>query len=164
MHCGCHGTPAAVGNRLAERVVRGKDTASCLASSAGTIHAVFTPVKKCKYCRRKGHDEISMLEEIPASQTAKGPLGPPDSSAPSYSSYLSSQGPPASKRPRVNIMRATIMRAKVTTFYTHAPDPRWIVGSAATSHVCWNRECFNSFSGSTVRCWRRLEILSQPKG
>jgi hypothetical protein len=36
------------------------------------------------------------------------------------------------------------MRVKVTTFYTQTPDPRWIVDSAATSHVCWDRECFTS--------------------
>ena len=30
------------------------------------------------------------------------------------------------------------------TFYTHAPQPRWILDSAATSHICWDRSCFNS--------------------
>lgn len=36
------------------------------------------------------------------------------------------------------------MRAKVTTFYTYALDLRWIVDSAATSHVYWDQECFTS--------------------
>lgn len=51
------------------------------------------------------------------------------------------QGPPASKRPRINIVRA-----RVTTLYTHAPAPssRRILDSAATSHVCWDRSCFVS--------------------
>ncbi|KZN87798.1 Retrovirus-related Pol polyprotein from transposon TNT [Penicillium chrysogenum] len=49
------------------------------------------------------------------------------------------QGPPTSKRPRINIVRA-----RVTTLYTHAPQPRWILDSAATSHICWDRSCFSS--------------------
>ena len=34
----------------------------------------------------------------------------------------------------------------MTTLYTHAPAPssRWILDSAATSHVCWDRSCFVS--------------------
>ncbi|KAI9037532.1 retrovirus-related Pol polyprotein from transposon TNT 1-94 [Aspergillus affinis] len=142
------GTPAAVGNRLAnaERVVRGKDPASSPASSAASIH-VITPVKKCRYCKRKGHDQSRCWKKHPHLRPQRDRLSHTDwsdSSAPSDSSYGSGQkedrpGPPAFKRPRVNIVRA-----KVTTFYTHAPDPRWIVDSAATSHVCWDRECFTS--------------------
>jgi hypothetical protein len=49
------------------------------------------------------------------------------------------QGPPTPKRPRINIARA-----RVTTLYTHAPQPRWILDSAATSHICWDRSCFSS--------------------
>jgi transposase InsO family protein len=49
------------------------------------------------------------------------------------------QGPPTSKRPRMNIVRA-----RVTTLYTHAPQPRWILDSAATSHICCDRGCFSS--------------------
>ncbi|GFF60823.1 retrovirus-related Pol polyprotein from transposon TNT 1-94, partial [Aspergillus udagawae] len=142
------GTPAAVGNRLAnaERVVRGKDSASSPASSAASIHMI-TPVKKCRYCKRKGHDQSRCWKKHPhlkPQRDCSAQAERSDSSAPSDSSYTSSQkegrqGPPASKRPRVNIVRA-----KVTNFYTHAPDPRWIVDSAATSHVCWDRECFTS--------------------
>lgn len=143
------GTPAAVGNWLAnaERVVRGKDPACSPASSTASIHAVITPIKKCKYCRRKGHDQSRCWKKHPhlrPQRDRSAQADRSDSSAPNHSSYLSSQkeerqGPPASKRPRVNIVRA-----KVTAFYTHAPDPRWIVDSAATSHVCWDRECFTS--------------------
>ncbi|KAJ5267932.1 hypothetical protein N7478_010740 [Penicillium angulare] len=49
------------------------------------------------------------------------------------------QGPPTSKRPRINSVRA-----RVTTLYTHAPQPRWILDSAATSHIRWDRSCFTS--------------------
>ncbi|CAG8129862.1 unnamed protein product [Penicillium nalgiovense] len=35
------------------------------------------------------------------------------------------QGPPTSKRPRINIVRA-----RVTTLYIHAPQPRWILDTA----------------------------------
>lgn len=142
------GTPATVGNRLAnaERVVRGKDPASSPASSAASIH-VITPVKRCKYCKRKGHNQPQCWKKFPHLRPQRDQMAQASQSgsrAPSDSSYVSSQkedqqGPPASKRPRVNIVRT-----KVTTFYTHTPDPRWIVDSAATSHVCWDRECFTS--------------------
>lgn len=46
------------------------------------------------------------------------------------------QGPPTSKRPRINIVRAG-----VTTLYTHALQPRWILDSA---DICWDRSCFSS--------------------
>ncbi|KAJ5908255.1 hypothetical protein N7495_000937 [Penicillium taxi] len=49
------------------------------------------------------------------------------------------RSPPSSKRPRINILRV-----KMTTLYTHAPSPRWILDSAATSHTCWDRSCFSS--------------------
>ncbi|KAF9890687.1 hypothetical protein FE257_005553 [Aspergillus nanangensis] len=122
------GTPAAVGNRLAnaERVVRGKDPASFPASSAASIHVII-PVKKCRYCKRKDHDQSRCWKKHPHLRPQRDRLSHPDrsdSSAPSDSSYRLSQkedrlGPPASKRPRVNIVRA-----KITTFYIHAPDPR----------------------------------------
>lgn len=32
----------------------------------------------------------------------------------------------------------------MTTLYTYAPQPRWILDSAATSHICWDRNCFSS--------------------
>lgn len=49
------------------------------------------------------------------------------------------QGPPTSKRPRINIVRA-----RVTTLYTHALQPRWILDLAATSHICWDREMLDT--------------------
>jgi hypothetical protein len=49
------------------------------------------------------------------------------------------QGLPTFKRLRINIVRA-----RVTTLYTHAPQPRWILDSAATSHIYWDYSCFSS--------------------
>ena len=49
------------------------------------------------------------------------------------------EGQSASKRQKVNAVRT-----RVTTLYTRAPDPRWILDSAATSHICWDRDCFTS--------------------
>jgi hypothetical protein len=105
------GTPAAVGNRLAnaERVVRGKDPASSPASSAASIH-VITPIKKCRYCKRKGHDQSRCWKKHPHLRPQRDRLAHTDrsdSGAPSDSSYGSSQkedrqGPPASKRPRIS--------------------------------------------------------------
>ena len=37
-----------------------------------------------------------------------------------------------------------IVSKRVTTLYTRAPQPRWVLDSAATSYICWDRACFSS--------------------
>lgn len=36
------------------------------------------------------------------------------------------------------------MSRMVTTLYTRAPQPRWVLNSAATRYICWDRACFSS--------------------
>ena len=36
------------------------------------------------------------------------------------------------------------MSKRVTTHYTRAPQPRWVLDSAATSYICCDRACFSS--------------------
>ncbi|KAF9890009.1 hypothetical protein FE257_006689 [Aspergillus nanangensis] len=124
------GTPVAVGNRLAnaERVVRGKDLVSSLVSSAALIHVII-PVKKS--IRISGHKgtvcpiQTGVIRVYPAIQAID-------------------QARKKTGRAYWLLRDQEYIRAKVTTFYTHVPDPRWIMDSAATSHVCWDRECFTS--------------------
>ena len=159
--------PTAVGTRLAnaERTVRGKESASQSAViSTGSINAVRTSVTRCSYCRRRGHEEQRCWKKNPHLKPRKDTFanadrnnsGTPNISLPSQKEER--QGPPVSKRQRVNIVRE-----RVTTLYTRAPKPQWIwtlqppVISAGTGIVL-------PVSSSIERCWKRQEIQLKLRG
>ncbi|CEJ62707.1 hypothetical protein PMG11_11200 [Penicillium brasilianum] len=148
--------PTTIGNRLAnaEQTVQRKDAATLPHGAPGSatntsINTVQKTAKKCAYCKKRGHVVAEcwkkQREQQPprdhALKTERSVSGSPRQhlrTIPS-SQREERQGPPTSKRPRINIVRA-----RVTTLYTHAPSPRWILDSAATSHICWDRSCFVS--------------------
>jgi transposase InsO family protein len=144
--------PTTIGNRLsnAEQTVRRKESPVPPQGIPGpSINAVQRNPKKCTYCRKRGHvvaecwkkqREIQSPRDhaLKAERSASGSPRNNMQNIPS-SQREDRQGPPTSKRPRINIVRA-----RVTTLYTHAPQPRWILDSAATSHICWDRSCFSS--------------------
>lgn len=139
----------AVGTRLAnaDRAVRGKESASRSAvTTTGSINSVKTPVKKCTYCKKRGHEVQKCWKKNPHLRPARkdnfANADRNDSSSPhcnssSLSQQEDRQGPPASKRQKVHVVRA-----RATALYTRAPNPQWILDSAATSHICWDRDCF----------------------
>jgi hypothetical protein len=139
----------AVGTRLAnaERAVRGKESASrSTVTTTGSVNSVKTSVKKCTYCKKQGHEIQKCWKKNPHLKPARkhnlAKADRNDSGSPNHHSSSSSQqedrqGPPASKRQKVNIVRA-----RATALYTRAPNPQWILDSAATSHICWDRDCF----------------------
>jgi hypothetical protein len=144
--------PTTIGNRLsnAEQTVRRKESPAPPQGVPGpSINAVQRNPKKCTYYKKRGH----VVTECWKKQREKHPprdhalkAERSDSGSPRnnmqnipLSQREDRQGPPTSKRPRINIVRA-----RVTTLYTHAPQPRWILDSAATSHICWDRSCFSS--------------------
>ncbi|OQD70189.1 hypothetical protein PENANT_c268G05202, partial [Penicillium antarcticum] len=144
--------PTTIGNRLsnAEQTVRRKESPVPPQGVPGpSINAVQRNPKKCTYCRKRGHVVAECWKkqrEIhpPRDHALKAERSASGSPRNNMQNILSSQredrqGPPTSKRPRINIVRA-----RVTTLYTHAPQPRWILDSAATSHICWDRSCFSS--------------------
>jgi hypothetical protein len=150
--------PTTIGNRLAnaEQTVQRKSAAtiphgtpgsSQYSSNNTSINTVQKTAKKCNYCKKRGHVAAECRkkrrEQQPprdhALKTERSASGSPRHNLQSIpsSQVEERQGPPTSKRPRINIVRA-----RVTTLYTHAPSPRWILDSAATSHICWDRSCF----------------------
>jgi hypothetical protein len=149
--------PTTIGNRLAnaEQTVQRKDAATvphgAIGSSSSTsINTVQKTAKKCNYCKKRGHVVAQCWKKQREQQEQQQPRGhalkAERSASGSPRNNLQTiplnqveerQGPPTSKRPRINIVRA-----RVTTLYTHAPSPRWILDSAATSHICWDRSCF----------------------
>ncbi|KAJ5743432.1 hypothetical protein N7533_010534 [Penicillium manginii] len=148
--------PANIGNRLAnaEQTVQRKDAATFpqrvpSGTSNPSINTVQKNTKKCNYCKKRGHVAAEcwkkQREQQPprdhALKAERSVSGSPRSNLQNIpsSQMEDRQGPPTSKRPRINIVRA-----RVTTLYTHAPQPRWILDSAATSHICWDRSCFSS--------------------
>jgi transposase InsO family protein len=148
--------PATIGNRLAnaEQTVQRKDAATFpqrvpSGTSNPSINTVQKNTKKCNYCKKRGHVAAEcwkkQREQQPprdhALKAERSVSGSPRSNLQNIpsSQMEDRQGPPTSKRPRINIVRA-----RVTTLYTHAPSPRWILDSAATSHICWDRSCFSS--------------------
>jgi hypothetical protein len=148
--------PTTIGNRLAnaEQTVQRKNAATTPHATPGSsnntsINTVQRTAKKCSYCKKRGHvvaqcrkkhREPNQLGDH-APKTERSASGSPRHNLQSipFSQVEERQGPPTSKRPRINIVRAG-----VTTLYTHAPQPRWILDSAATSHICWDRSCFSS--------------------
>ncbi|KAJ5474060.1 hypothetical protein N7475_003626 [Penicillium sp. IBT 31633x] len=144
--------PTTIGNRLsnAEQTVRRKESPVPPQGVPGpSINAVQRNPKKCTYCRKRGHVAAECWKKqretqqprdhaLKAERSASGSPRNNMQNIPS-SQREDRQGPPTSKRPRINIVRA-----RVTTLYTHAPQPRWILDSAATSHICWDRGCFSS--------------------
>ena len=145
-------TATTVSTRLAnaERAVRGKEAALSSASPAmGSVHVVQAPIKtpKCNYCKKRGHVVQKCWKKHPdlrptrpsrGTKTEQRSSGSPAASTPS-SQQEDRPGPPASKRQKINVVRA-----RATALYTHAPNSRWILDSAATSHVCWDRSCFQT--------------------
>ncbi|KAJ5455499.1 uncharacterized protein N7458_003763, partial [Penicillium daleae] len=141
--------PATIGNRLAntERTVSAKNS-PIPPRGAPSVNTVKTSVKKWNYCKKRGHEVSKCWKKNPHLRPQKDGGFKTErsvSGSPRNESYQGQgekrQGPPASnKRLRINIVRA-----RVTSLYTHAPNPRWILDSAATSHICWDRECFSSF-------------------
>lgn len=139
----------AVGTRLAnaERAVRGKETASrSTVTTKGSINAVKTPVKKCNYCKKRGHEVQKCWKKNPHLKPARkddfanadrSDSGSPHRNSSSLSQQEDRQGPAASKRQKVHVVRT-----RATALYTRAPNPLWILDSAATSHICWDRDCF----------------------
>ena len=143
-------SPTAVGTRLAnaERTVRGKESASRSAvGPTSSINAVRTSVKRCTYCKRRGHDLQRCWKKKPYLNPHKDKSAKADgndSGSPNNNDAFSNQkedrqGPPAPKRPKINVVKA-----RATALYTRAPNSRWILDSAATSHICWDRDCFTS--------------------
>ena len=148
--------PTTIGNRLAnaEQTVQRKDAAMLPHGAPGgpsshSINTVQRNTKKCNYCKKRGHVVAQcwkkQREEQPSRDVAlkaeRSVSGSPRSNLQRIPSGQTEErhGPPTSKRPRINVVRA-----RVTTLYTHAPSPRWILDSAATSHICWDRSCFSS--------------------
>ncbi|KAJ6050443.1 uncharacterized protein N7446_010552 [Penicillium canescens] len=144
--------PTTIGNRLsnAEQTVRRKEAPTPLQATSGpSVNTVQQTAKKCNYCKKRGHvvaqcwkkqreAQPSRDHALKAERSVSG--SPRNNLQMIPSSQMEDrQGPPTSKRPRINIVRA-----RVTTLYTHAPQPRWILDSAATSHICWDRSCFSS--------------------
>ena len=142
-------SPTAVGTRLAnaERMVRGKESASRSAvTTTSSINAVRTSVKKCSYCKKRGHDAQSCWKKNPHLNPYRDKFAKADGNDTGTPNNISTtgqkedrQGPSASKRQRVNVVRA-----RATALYTHAPNRRWILDSGATSHICWDRDYFTS--------------------
>ncbi|OQD78121.1 hypothetical protein PENANT_c086G01457 [Penicillium antarcticum] len=144
--------PTTIGNLLsnAEQTVRRKESPAPLQGALGpSINAVQRKLKKCTYCKKRGHVvaqcwkkqrevQPSRDHALKAERSVSGSPRNNLQNIPS-SQMGDRQGPPTPKRPRINIVRA-----RVTTLYTHAPQPRWILDSAATSHICWDRSCFSS--------------------
>ncbi|KAI2707449.1 hypothetical protein CBS147333_9343 [Penicillium roqueforti] len=144
--------PTTIGNRLsnAEQTVQRKESPAPPPGVPGpSINTVQRNPKKCTYCRKRSHMVAECWKKqrkihpprdhaLKAERSASGSPRNNMHNIPS-SQREDRQGPPTSKRPRINIVRA-----RVTTLYTHAPQPRWILDSAATSHICWDRSCFSS--------------------
>ncbi|KAJ5112062.1 hypothetical protein N7532_000107 [Penicillium argentinense] len=141
--------PAMIGNRLAnaERTVSAKNSPTP-PRGAPSVNTVKASIKKCNYCKKRGHEVSKFWKKNPhlrpkwdtGVKTERSVSGSPQNES-HQGQAEERQGPPTSyKRPRINIVRA-----RVTTLYTHAPNPRWILDSAATSHICWDRHCFSSF-------------------
>ncbi|KAJ5267756.1 hypothetical protein N7478_010564 [Penicillium angulare] len=144
--------PTTIGNRLsnAEQTVRRKESPTPLQAASGpSVNTVQQTAKKCNYCKKRGHvvaqcskkqreAQPSRDHALKAERSVSGSPRNNLQMIPS-SQMADRQGPPTSKRPRINIVRA-----RVTTLYTHAPQPRWILDSAATSHIRWDRSCFTS--------------------
>lgn len=148
--------PTTIGKRLAnaEQTVQRKDAATLPhgapgSSSHTSINTVQKTAKKCAYCKKRGHVAAEcwkkQREQQPprdhALKTERSVSGSPRHNLQTIPSSQREerQGPPTSKRPRINVVRARVM-----TLYTHAPSPRWILDSGATSHICWDRSCFVS--------------------
>jgi len=141
--------PTTIGNRLAnaEQTVRRKDSPTPPQGATGpSVNTVQANTKKCNHCKKRGHVAAKCWKKRPelrpqrdsAVKAERSASGSPGNTI-SSSQVGDRQGPPTPKRPRINIVRA-----RVTTLYTHAPQPRWILDSAATSHICWDRSCFSS--------------------
>lgn len=138
-----------IGNRLAnaEQTVRRKDSPTPPQGATElSVNTVQANTKKCNHCKKRGYIAAKCWKKYPelrpqrdsavkTEQSASGSLGNTISS----SQVEEQQGPPTSKRPRINIVRV-----RVTTLYTYAPQPQWILDSAATSYICWDQSCFSS--------------------
>ncbi|CAG7979910.1 unnamed protein product [Penicillium salamii] len=124
--------PTTIGNRLsnAEQMVRRKESPAPPQGAPGpSINAVQINPKKCTYCKKRGHVVAECWKkqrEIhpPRDHALKAERSVSGSPRNNLQNIPSSQmgdrqGPPTSKRPRINIMRA-----RVTTLYTHAPQKR----------------------------------------
>ncbi|KAJ5267903.1 hypothetical protein N7478_010711 [Penicillium angulare] len=140
--------PTTIGNRLAnaEQTVQRKDAAMLPHGAPGglsspSINTVQKNTKKCNYCKKRGHVVAQCWKKQREEQSSRDVAlkaersvsGSPRSNLQRIPSGQTEErhGPPTSKRPRINVVRA-----RVTTLYTHAPSPRWILDSAATSHIC----------------------------
>lgn len=141
--------PATIGNRRAnsERTVSANNFPTPPRGEP-LVNTVKTSVKKCNYCNKRGHEVSNCWKKNPHLRPQKESRVKTEmsvSGSPRNESHLSQgeerQDPLASnKRPRINIVRV-----RVTTLYTPAPNPRWILDSATTSHICWDWESFNNF-------------------
>jgi hypothetical protein len=147
--------PTTIGNRLAnaEQTVQRKSAAtiphgtpgsSQYSSNNTSINTVQKTAKKCNYCKKRGHVAAECRKKrreqqpprdhaLKMERSASGSPRHNVQSIPS-SKVEERRGPPTSKRPRINIVSAG-----VTALYTHAPQPLWILDSAATSHICWDQ-------------------------
>ncbi|KAJ5543806.1 hypothetical protein N7513_003392 [Penicillium frequentans] len=134
--------PTTIGNRLsnAEQTVRRKEAPTPLQAASGpSVNTVQQTAKKCNYCKKRGHVVEQCWKKQREGQSSTGMVKTERSVSGSPRNNLQMiptsqmedrQGPPTSKRPRINIVRA-----RVTTLYTHAPQPGWILDSAAQLHL-----------------------------
>jgi len=158
-------TATTVSSRLAnaERAVRGKEAALLSASHiTGSVNTVQAQNKdrQCNFCKKQGHiaqkcwkmnPHLRPRRQSHGKKRERNSSGSPAESVQSTQSAQSTQsvqgaqssqnkdrqGPPASKRQKINVVRA-----RATALYTHAPQSPWLLDSAATSHVCWDQSCF----------------------
>ncbi|KZN90146.1 hypothetical protein EN45_002580 [Penicillium chrysogenum] len=113
------------------------------------VNTVQQTAKKCNYCKKRGHVVAQCWKEQRearpsrdhALKAERSVSGSPENHMQMITSIQTKvrQDPPTSKRRRVNFVSK-----RVTTLYTHAPQPRWLLDSAATSYICWDRACFSS--------------------
>ncbi|OQE62857.1 hypothetical protein PENNAL_c0258G03846, partial [Penicillium nalgiovense] len=127
--------PTTIGNRLsnAEQTVRRKESPVPPQGDPGpSINAVQRNPKKCTYYKKRGHMVAECWKKqrethpprdyaLKAERSASGSPRNNIHNIPS-SQREDRQGPPTSKRPRINV----------------------ILDSAATSHICWDRSYFSS--------------------
>ncbi|KAJ9482036.1 hypothetical protein VN97_g11412 [Penicillium thymicola] len=144
--------PTTIGNHLSngEQTVRRKESPTPPQVGPGpSVNTVQQTAKKCNYCRKRGHVVAQCWKKQREAQPSRDHAlkaersvsGSPGNQLQMITSIQTKvrQDPPTSKRRRINIVSK-----RVTTLYTHAPQPRWVLDSAATSYICWDRACFSS--------------------
>ncbi|KAJ5504408.1 hypothetical protein N7463_007282 [Penicillium fimorum] len=123
--------PTTIRNRLsnAEQTVRWKESPTPQGAAGPSIHMVQSTTKKCYHCKKRGHVPAKCWKKHPelrpqrdyAIKAERSASGSPRNKMQiiASSQMEERQGLSTSKRTRINIVRA-----RVTTLYTHAPvDP-----------------------------------------